>query len=119
MTTNKIPEYTDHNGAIMVIVAKGEAPAVYIHRRLSDRAGNGSTCEGCEYRFSKHDAQRIPMYDSVAMHDVDGFGDWLTWCQVCLDTHAAAEDADGYYWYTGQYGNGAAPTTRKVRHHVR
>lgn len=115
MTTNKIPEYTDHDGAILVMVGEpGEEPEVYVHRRLSDRAGNGSTCEACGYRFSKHDAHRVPMYDSIPIHADTTLNARMVFCQPCMDVTSAMLIPNNY-WFTGQYQNQAAPTTRKVK----
>lgn len=115
MTTNKIPEFTDHHGGLLVmVVGPDEEPEVYAHRRLSDRAANGSTCEACGYKFSKHDAHRVPMYDSIPLHADTTLSARLVFCQPCMDMTSATNGPDNY-WYTGQYQNQAPPTTRKVR----
>ena len=112
----KVAQFTDHDGALLVIVAaKGREPLVYAHRRLCDHAANGSTCEGCGYRFSKHDAQRRPMYDSVPLHKrEDPLDVWLVWCQECMDGQSASA-GNGHWWYTGRSTNRCAPTENRTR----
>ena len=104
----------DHDGSILVMIDAGDptpVPLVYMHRRLSVRAAHGTTCEGCNYTYNKREPYpRTPMYESFALHQIDGFGDWLNWCQPCMDSAADGDAGDVYtsQWYTGRYGNAPA-----------
>ena len=114
----------DHDGALLVIVDPSEEanamPAVYLHQRLSASEANGVTCEGCGYTYSNHPGlaweKRRPMYSAIAMHAVDGFEDYLHWCQVCTDQSADGK-VDGAHWFTGRYGNAPAHEVSKMMRH--
>lgn len=105
--------WTDHNGAMMIIMPKGAADindlAVYRHSRLSRRAAHGAECRGCGSRFVKQDPEQPPFYESVAVHDVSGYNDRTVWCQWCVDSLISVDRQVGstgsYLWLTGNYGN--------------
>lgn len=105
----------DHDGSILVMLdLKSDplVPLVYLHHRLSTRNANGKVCEGCDYVHDKRAPadERRPMYESIALHHIDGFGDWLNWCQYCTDAAADGDNAGdaSIHWYTGLYGNSPA-----------
>ena len=123
MRRNKIEPFTDHDGSLMVIVRRGGArPLVYRHERLSARAAHGARCDACGLVFSKHDPHRVPLYDSVPLHEPEPAGstlpprvedERLLWCQLCIDASSSA-DGGRTFWYSGKFNN-TQPLVRRTR----
>ena len=108
----------NYNGAVLVILNEDDPqqpPDAYRHVLLQE--ADDAVCEICGYDVQEHvhEGRVRHMYGVMALHALDGFGDYQQNCQGCLDAMYAHVNPKGKvsgmesptFLYSGAYG---APT---------